>query len=378
MDVKFETMNLKEEFDRGIINTGNLFRIAKVMKRGLSGEAIKVGFIGGSITQGAAATTPITCYAYRVYLWWTNRFPSSQIEYINAGVGATTSKFGVARVEDDLLKEEPDIIFAEFSVNDTGNELFQDTFEGLVRKILLYPSEPALFMFNNVFYDDGRNAQQIHNEVGRYYELPIVSIRESIYAEIVKGTLKNTEISTDNLHPNDFGHSLVAGVITNLLDQIYLSVIKKKDIEDDYRVPEKPLTANRYYDSVRRYNRNTDPVLNGFTKDERERAGTSDVFKYGWYARKAGSSIRFEAEGSKLSVQFCKYAEHPAPVAMVVIDGESENAAVLDANFDETWGNCLYLQDITDSLNPGKHTVEIIITQGVPDKDFYLASIITA
>lgn len=378
MDVKFKTMMLKEEFDRGIINVGNLYRIGKVMKKGLSGDALKIGFIGGSITQGAAATTPVTCYAYRVYQWWTNRFPSSKVEYINAGVGATTSEFGVARVEEDLLKEEPDIIFAEFSVNDTDNELFKETFEGLVRKILLYPSEPALFMFNNVFYDDGRNAQEIHNEVGRYYELPIVSLRESIYADIVKGTLKSTEISADNLHPNDFGHSLVAGVITNLLDQIYHLVIRNTDIAESYQVPVKTLTVNRYYNSVRRYNRNTDPVLKGFTKDERERTAASDVFRYGWYAGKEGSSIRFETEGQVLSVLYCKYAEHPAPVAKLVIDGNEEKAVVLDANFDETWGNCPYLQDITDTLSPGKHSVEITVTQEALDKDFYLISLISA
>lgn len=378
MDAKFGTMNLKEEFDRGIINVGNLYRISKVMKKGLSGEPIKVGFIGGSITQGAAATAPETCYAYLVFQWWKKRFPDSHIEYTNAGVGATTSKFGVARVEDDLLKTEPDMIFAEFSVNDTANELFMETFEGLVRKILRYKSEPALFMFNNVFYDDGRNAQQVHNKIGIYYELPIVSIRESIYAEIVKGTLKNTDISADNLHPNDFGHQLVAGVITNLLDQIYSSVMKNKGITEKYEVPEVTLTPNRYYSSLRAYNRNTEPILSGFIRDERERNGPADVFRYGWYAREAGSRIRFEVEASMISVQYCKYAVHPAPVAQVIIDGDDQNAVVLDANFEENWGDCLYLQDIADHLMAGRHMVEISITKAVEDKDFYLAAVITA
>lgn len=148
---------------------------------------------------------------------------------MNAGVGATTSKFGVARVEEEVLYLKPDVVFAEFSVNDTDNELYYETFEGLVSRILLYENKPALFMFNNVFYDDGHNAQRVHNQVGKYYELPIVSMKESIYGEIITGTISNLHISADNLHPNDLGHELVTGVITNLLEQIYEEAMTNQD-----------------------------------------------------------------------------------------------------------------------------------------------------
>lgn len=376
MDVKFETMDLKEEFDRGIINVGNLTRISKVMNKAISGEPVKIGFIGGSITAGAASTSPDKCYAYQVYLWWKNKFLKSKVEYINTGVGATTSKFGVARIEDDLLVKEPDIVFAEFSVNDTDSDLFMETFEGLVRKILLYAGEPALFMFNNVFYDDGRNAQTVHNTIGKYYNIPIVSIRDSIYFEIKKGTLLNTDISADDLHPNDFGHTLVAGVITNLLDRIYDNIIGNKDNNYCYTVPAKSYTQNRYFTSKRSYNLNTVPLLSGFVKDTTVKQGVWDVFRYGWSAKQAGSSIRFEIEAAMISVQYRKYANHPAPVARMLIDGRE--AAVLDANFEETWGDCLYLQDVVSNPTRERHTVEIIITQEVPDKEYYLASLITA
>ncbi|MBP1756913.1 MAG: hypothetical protein H6Q59_3311, partial [Firmicutes bacterium] len=86
----------------------------------------------------------------------------------------------------------------------------------------------------------------------------------------------------------------------------------------------------------------------------------------------------FEVEGTIISVQYRKYAVHPAPVAKLVIDREEEKTVILDANFDETWGDCLYLQDIRVDLAPGKHVVEITIMDEVPEKAFYLASVITA
>ena len=378
MDVKFEKMELKDVFDIGIINVGNMARMNRVMKKALSGEAITIGFIGGSITAGTAASTPENTYVYHVYSWWKSKFPSSKVEFINAGVGATNSKFGVARVEEDILCYDPDVVFAEFSVNDSDNEHFQESYEGLIRRILVYKEEPALFLFNNVFYDDGHNAQRVHNQIGKYYDLPIVSIKESIYSEIEKGTISNTDISADNLHPNDLGHKLVSGVITNLLDLIYDNVVLSNDITDTYSVPDNSITANRYLKSMRRSSRNSCPELNGFTKDETISKQIGDVFRNGWFAVTVGSSICFEVEGTMISVQYRKYAIHPAPIAKVIIDGNEKSAIVLDANFEETWGDCLFLQDIVIAGAPGKHTVVITITKEVEEKEFYLTAVITA
>jgi lysophospholipase L1-like esterase len=377
MENRLSVEEWKKIYDRAIVNVGNLSRMKRVMNKALSGESIKVAFVGGSITAGAASTTPQTCYAYHVYEWWKNKFPMSEVEYINVGVGATTSKFGVARVQEDALSLEPDMVFTEFSVNDEDNDLYKETFEGLIRKILLSKSEPALFMFNNVFYNSGFNAQKVHNEIGKYYDLPIVSMKESLYHLVEEGIYTNMELSVDNLHPNDFGHGLIAKIIANLLERIYDEVTKNENTLE-HKMPEKPLTKNRYFSSVRRSNRTTEPVLNGFVKDNTVKGGVWDVFRYGWSSKTAGSSILFEVEGTMIAIQYRKYAIHPAPIAKVVIDGDVDHAGILDANFDETWGDKLFLQDIVTDGKPGKHTVEIILTEAVEEREFYLASVITA
>lgn len=61
-----------------------------------------------------------------------------------------------------------------------------------------------------------------------------------------------------------------------------------------------------------------------------------------------------------------------------MIDHNEKTAIILDANFDETWGDCLFLQDIIVNGVAGKHTVDITIIEAVEDKAFYLASVITA
>ena len=91
------------DFGQGVANPGYIWNIKDVMKRAEAGEKLTIGFIGGSITQGSLSSTPQKCYAYLVYEWWVRTFPQAEFKYVNAGIGGTTSQFGVARVQDDLL-----------------------------------------------------------------------------------------------------------------------------------------------------------------------------------------------------------------------------------------------------------------------------------
>ena len=202
------------EYERGISNPGNLYRMKKLMARAEAGETLNIGFLGGSITQGCLASAPELCYAYRVFQWWEKTFPQAEFHYINAGIGGTTSHFGTARAESDLLSHEPDFVIIEFSVNDDSTEFFRETYEGLVRRVWQDENEPAVMLVHNVYYNNGGNAQIMHGQIARHYQLPAVSMQSSIYPEVVAGRIPNREITEDDLHPNDKGHELVASVIT--------------------------------------------------------------------------------------------------------------------------------------------------------------------
>ena len=176
MDAKTYGIDVK----RGVVNRGNLYRISRAMQRAMEGQPITVGFLGGSITQGCLSSTPETCYAYLVYRWWRERFPGSEVTYLNAGIGGTSSQFGVARVEEDLLSHNPDVVIVEFSVNDEDNAHFLETYEGLIRKIYGSKTRPGVLIVNSVKYDDGVNAQARHVEVGRAYQIPCVSMKPTL------------------------------------------------------------------------------------------------------------------------------------------------------------------------------------------------------
>lgn len=362
--------------EKGWVNRGNLYRMKELMRRAEKGDRMTLAFLGGSITQGSVSSQYTNCYAYLVYDWFVRRFPKTAFTYVNAGVGGTTSQFGAARVEEDVLAFKPDFVMIEFSVNDENTDFYRETYEGLVRNVYGNALEPAVLLVHNMFYDSGASAEEKHREIGTHYHLPSVSMKPSIYAQIEAGAIDRRELTPDDLHPNSEGHALLAEVITDCLDQIYM---QRREAEEPFSMPE-PLTVNAY-EHVRRFqNHNSAPACEGFSADVALKKYVNDMFRRGWTAKDQGAKICFEVEGTEIAVQYRKSVKQPAPVAIAVVDGDEERAVTLDANFEETWGDSLHMDTLAYHMAPGLHKVEIRITQthendAVP---FYLVSVITA
>ena len=126
--------------------------------------------------------------------------------------------------------------------------------------------------------------------------------------------------------------------------------------------------------------RELSPKLEGFRADPEEKLGHLDHWKNGWIGQKPGDKITFEVDASCIAVQYRKTIRRPALRAQLVLDGDTAHAAVLDGNFDEDWGDCLYLQPILHHGEQKNHTVEITIlpTEDEAPTEFYLMALITA
>ena len=210
---------------------------------------------------------------------------------------------------------QPDVVVVDFSVNDKGEtpeeeSFYQETYEGLLRRIVSWPSSPAVLVLNNVYYDSGKTMQDRHNAVAEHYRVPFVSIKDSIYRKMKEGRYSLEELTPDGLHPNDLGHELVAGEVIRLLEEIRAWGEKKglytepgadrrdidrqgssredidgKDIVGGEILP-LPLTQNAYEQAKLLTIRNSRPVLAGFRADSREKKGHLDTFKNGWMGKK--------------------------------------------------------------------------------------------
>ena len=368
---------------------GNITRLKNLMKRAANGESLVIGFLGGSITQGSLSSTPKTCYAYLVYEWWKKSFPNAAFSFVNGGIGGTTSHYGGARAWKDVLCYRPDIVTVDFSVNDDANEFFEETYEGTLRRLLAAPSAPAVVVLNNVFYDTGKNAQDYHNRIADHYGIPHVSIKDTIFPDVESGKIVRADITPDNLHPNDKGHRLVADEICKLLDSIKAEMeeetIAGENIEGKSTKTEAsvllpaPLTENACEHSRLIQIQDNEAILDGFLVDPIEKKGMLDIFKNGWTAAHTNDKISFEIECSCLAVQYRKSVQQPVPKAKAVIDGDEAHAVILDGNFTEDWGDCLYLEPLLHHAEKKVHRIEITVTDAKDIvRPFYLVALIVS
>lgn len=113
--------------------------------------------------------------------------------------------------------------------------------------MLTWSSVPAVLLLNNVFYDTGKNAQEYHNQIGEWYRLPYVSIKDTVWKRIKAGEFIREEISPDGLHPNDKGHALVASEIT-----AYLENVRKSMWEDEEQTSLPSAMTDNAYERAQR------------------------------------------------------------------------------------------------------------------------------
>ncbi len=373
----------------------DLTRIRECMRRADEGGELTIAFFGGSITQGCAASVHGKTYSYRVFEWWKRTFPKAEFRYVNAGIGGTTSHFGVARIVPDLLMYQPDLAVIDFSVNDGADDFFQETYEGILRRILEWKSKPAVLVLNHVFYDTGENAQQYHNAAADWYHVPHVSMRDTLYRKVEAGEYAMEELTGDALHPNDRGHELVAEEIIAFFRKVWEETqareggvqkaaqeagLQETDTQKGDSPLPSPMTENAYEFARRLTIREISPDLAGFRADTEEKTGHLDLFKNGWIGKHPGDKIRFQVTASCIALQYRKSVSKPALRARLVLDGNCGEARILDGNFEEDWGDCLYLEPILHHGDHGKHSIELeILDDGAETAvPFYLVSLITA
>jgi len=344
-------------YERAVVSEGNKARLAKAMKKAANGEDITVGVIGGSITQGSSATDHNNCYAELFHKYWVEKFPQSNVNFVNAGIGGTNSYLGVHRVDTQLLDSKPDAVIVEFSVNDTDKLMNKYSYDSLVRKILNCDSQPAVMLLFTT-QEDGTSLWETHKEIGAAYDLPMLSYRAVVYPEVSAGTLDWKDISPDNIHPNDEGHKLIGQLVSRYLDSVYDDL---DNIDDSSVAFDTPAYTADYYKDAKMLGASdiTPREISGF-----EQGGNSvypELFPDNFVTEGEGY-LKFETECKCLGFFYLKKVDGKGGKYDVYVDGERKGT--LDADFKGGWGNYGETQQILISKDSEKHTVEIKLAEG--------------
>lgn len=354
---------------------GDLSRLVQVIRRAQYGGEITIGFLGGSITEGRGAANIQDCYVSQVYKWWYEAFPQATINVVNAGVGGTSSYLGVHRVDTELLVHKPDLVFMEFAVNDTFSEFHMNSYENLIRKILLSESNPALvllFATNAV----GDSSQAVEAALGQYYNLPMISYGKAVTPEVEAGSFTWFEIAEDIVHPNNMGHSIFAGLITTYLEGICAridSIEVNPEYLQRYELPA-PITPQVYQDAH---------IENAATITPLDVVGY-DVYNFNyhftdnWYSMDAGSYISFAVMASNIGILYQRTVEGTFGQYDVYIDDVC--VRTLDGNYVEYYGTETEAEELFASPNGEKavHVIKIVKNPASINTDFVIIGLLVS
>lgn len=210
----------------------------------------RVAFLGGSITE-------MNGWRNMIEQQLQQRFPYTQFEWVEAGIGSTGTTPGAFRLQHDILsKGKVDLLFVEAAVNDDTNGFSAleqvRGMEGEVRHALESNPEMDIVMLHFI-YDPfipmiaRRQMPDVilnHERVANHYLIPSINLCQEIGERMQDG-----EFTWDDFggtHPKPFGHKFYAAAIGHLFDEMWKGMSPERTIEA-HEIPAKPLDSYSYY-----------------------------------------------------------------------------------------------------------------------------------
>lgn len=349
--------------------------LAAVMRKAEAGEKVTIACIGGSITQGTIATgkrdTEVEerkAYADRFFDWWEERFPGTEFQFVNAGIGGTDSYLGVHRLERDVLESEPDLVLVEFAVNDGNNNFYKKSYDNLLYNLLTDDAAPAvicLFMAQT----SGVSAQTNEVLVGYHYSVPMLSYANVISDMIKNGRYTEKEFSGDGVHPSALGHAVTGEILWNYLNSVY--EVRNTIGEPDADAVTEPLTKAVYGNAA---------VLDGSVITPEEygdfaEENSCQQFPNGWGCNGEGGIV-FRASFSRLGILYLATIDGKSGQFEVLVDGEP--VRTIDADFSGGWGNAIKADEVYASDAVSEHTVELRRSENATGEIFHLLGLLTS
>lgn len=372
----------QEMIKRSLVQTGNNYRLKRVIEKAKRGEDVTIAFIGGSITQGAGAI-PINTksYAYQTWEKFKEAFGcGDNVHLIKAGVGGTPSELGMIRFERDVLREGavmPDLVVIEFAVNDAGDETNGRCYECLVRKALALSEDTAVMLLFCVFVNDW-NLQDRLAPVGERYDLPMVSAKDAVvpqfYLKNGEGRVLNkSQFFYDTFHPTNMGHMIMADGLVHLMKEV-----DKQEYDEVYTWEDREPVFGTDFTNVRLLDKHTnaDKILwieeGSFCETDKELQGVemdadfsqTPEFPYNWQHVSGSEPFRMKINCKALLFVGKDSGDIHSGKVVVSVDGEEK------LTFDPRavgWTHCSPYILFTEEESK-EHLIEVSVLPGDEDK----------
>jgi lysophospholipase L1-like esterase len=354
---------------RSRVEMGNNFRLARFFRKCEAAPELKLGFIGGSITEGAGASDTAHRYVGRLCDFLSKTFTQTKFVPINAGIGSTDSRFGASRASGDLFAYGPDLIVIEFAVNDDGNDTagFAETLEGLVRQSLSYTPEAPVLLYQTMNRLGDSLTHKMQERIARHYGIPDIGFRNAMWPLLAQGSIAWSSLSRDDVHPNDTGHLIGGYLLYDCLRKEYGRILARPDRK-------RPLPAPLFSDLYERAG-----IHGGTDSAVRVEASTGweiredDKGRIDFNSNTPGAKLQIRSSAREITLQFPFRSDLHGRIE-VRIDGRARDT--ISNHFEQGWESG-YLRGLRlfKEAVPQDHAIELVNLDG---EDFDLRYVLFA
>ena len=231
----------KEFNDSGYVYDGNLARLANVLRKGKSGQAVKIVAYGGVNSIDSRHASVNYC---DVLQSWCKANLSQNSEVVSVGGETMTSEMAVMMLENEVLSKNPDIVILDFSVQDafkSASKVNSIAFDNMVRRILKANPNTAIINLMmtgatqesytanraNIVEISTTGAYQL--EICKYYQIPVIDFGtafDDISSTLVEVTPKKEfpvllweSISSNNISLSDVGQTMLGAMVSGYFDK---------------------------------------------------------------------------------------------------------------------------------------------------------------
>ena len=373
----------EEAIKKSLLDTGNNYRLKRVIEKARAGEDIYVCALGGSVTEGALAKTNDDGYAYL----FANEFRKTycpgdglNFHFVNAGLSGTPSCLGIMRYQKDvvdLLGADPDILIIEFAINDYNEPTKGRAYESLIRKALEANDECAVILLYSIA-KTGWNMQDNYIKMGKYYSVQQVSIKNALYKTSKVMRVSQGKYFADDYHPTTYGHKLMKDCMMNLI-----KAVDEEEAGPEIELPEKDFAGADFKDLVM-IDRNSES--SGHLKiDQGSFSDVDEAVVSMYFTKKASFPDNFCHKAGSENKPFkvvlnCKNIlinyktsnRSDFGKADFYIDGEL--VATADGYSAGGWNNCNVIMVLKQN-EPAEHVLEVKMAEGSEDKAFTILAI---
>ena len=196
----------------------------ELTKKWPNNRTINLVFHGHSVPAGYFKTpivNTLESYPFLVLQTIKQHYPFAVVNMINTSIGGENSVSGAERFEPEVLIHNPDVLFLDYALNDTGigleksyeawNNMIQKALKRNIKIILLTPSPDQrinMLEANNVLEQHQKQIQSLAKENG----IGLVDSFEIFKEKAISGDSISKFMSQVN-HPNAEGHRLIADEI---------------------------------------------------------------------------------------------------------------------------------------------------------------------